>query len=227
MSLLFERNKRSRCLITLFAILPADQQKSEDTLKTFNDLSRGNTDSIHFQKDVYLPDHPKDNLFGTMTAVCDLKQKNKKKKNQNVKEDGHEEDDYWYLELSGKEIVFHKHECLIRNVDYIPISSNFESLLLFLGHKHSFSYIQQGIMHYVPHFGVTVHIYTLQQIFDKTTKVPLEKDKKIIEMFIEVKATNDNAQTLEKTEQKLLEFSQIFEHLHWFKIQPSSCKTFS
>lgn len=225
-----EPSKRSKCLITRFAILPLEKDKSDETIRILNDLSRGNKDQLHLQKQVYLPENQKDDLFGTMMAVCDLKQKSKfqneikKQANNNdiLDTNKHYEDDFWYLEIAGKEILYHKHECLIRNVDFIPISSNYQSLLLYLGHKPTFSFIQKGIKYYIPHYGVTIHIYSIEQIFDNNVaqKAPLEKDKQIIEMFIEVKGSDN----IQKTEQKLLNFSKIFDHLHWFKIQPSSCK---
>ena len=237
-------NKRSKCLITLFAILPSEKDKANETLKIFYDLSNGNKDILHLQKDVYLPKHQKDDLFGTVIAVKDLKQesihkKNKKNKKNNKNEkkqnddfmncdnnnNNIDEDNYWYLELSGNEIVYHKHECLVRNVDFISISSNFQSLLNYLGHFHSFSYIQKGIKYFIRHYNITIHIYSLQQIFDNNSKSPLEKEnKQIIEMFIEVNFNSNESQIMEKTEKKLLNFSKIFEHLHWFKIKPSRCK---
>eukprot|EP01083_Nonionella_stella_P099467 279685_1 len=229
MSLTVERNKRSKCLITLFAILPSDMEKASETLRIFSDLSNNHKTALYLKKDVYLPPHQKDDLFGTIMAVCDLKQKEKhhmeRKKNtnnimgdMNGNTDDNEEDLFWYLELSGKEILYHKHQCLIRNVDYIPISSNFDSLLNYLGHKRAFSYIQEGHTHYIPHFEIHIHVYSIQQIFDSSTKVPIEKHKQIIELECECK---DNMQ---KTEEKLIRFSKIFEHLHFFKIQPSNCK---
>ena len=56
-----ESNKRSKCLITLFAILLID--KSEETMRIFNDLSSGNKDILHLLKKVYLPENQKDDCL--------------------------------------------------------------------------------------------------------------------------------------------------------------------
>ena len=222
-----QRHKRSKCLITLFAIMPTEPDKARETLGILNDLCNGHSGTLHLRKDVYLPDNQKDDLFGTMMAVCDLKEKEMERNKssthslfQNQGGDNEEEDDFWYLELSGKAILYHKHECLIRNVDFIPISSNFPALLLRLGHQRKFSFIQQGATYYVPHYDIKTHIYSIETLFENQTRAPLEKDKQIIEMFIEVKGDDK----MDEKEQKLLKFTRLFDHLHWFKIFPSNCK---
>lgn len=135
-------------------------QESEKYRRTLQQLCKNNCFDLHCRKTVYRPGDRSDDLFGSLTAISNLSEMNEKnkyltrktnteqKKSKNNNSNTLQNSNSVRLEVASREMIYHKHDTIVRNIDYIGMSNNnFDCLLNFLGHESAFSYILKGTMY--------------------------------------------------------------------------------
>ncbi|ETO18294.1 hypothetical protein RFI_18982 [Reticulomyxa filosa] len=191
--------KSSDYHLTLFTlVIPSTQEEIHNKLKKLCGEKNPRT-VIHNKKTVFKPKNDKDEMFGSVTTVESLSDDNSEKSPRKKSK---------YLEVSGRELVYHKHQCLIRSIDQIEVfSGDMDAFLAYLGHFVKFSWVQKGVQYNNVQDLFQVLIYTLS---DQKSMEDLSgsKNYQIMEVYCVTKYN------LQEYQQKLLNFvSMTFPNL--------------
>ncbi len=181
--------------VSLYSYLTPETESQ--FLTKIEKITESKASPIKEKRTVYGPSRGGSKVFGTLMAVEDIERNEK------------------YLEIAGKELLYHKHVCLIRNVDKVPMDGNSHALLCFLGREKKFDYFLNGKTFHFEDSETSAYIavYEISKFRDLK--------QQIIEFYSLAKS-----EEVGEIEKKLMAFIlRNFASLKCFKVQASMVRS--